>query len=77
MTVQTPHRLDASGLACPMPILKTAQAIVGLASGELLEVLATDAGSTRDFVAWARTTGHELIDQSEEDGTYRFLLRRK
>lgn len=77
MTVQTTHRLDASGLACPMPILKTAQAIVRLASGELLEVLATDPGSTKDFVAWARTTGHELIDQSEEDGTYRFLLRRK
>jgi TusA-related sulfurtransferase len=77
MTVQTTHRLDARGLACPMPIVKTAQAIAGLASGELLEVLATDPGSTKDFVAWARTTGHQLVEQSQEDGVFRFLLRRK
>jgi len=77
MTVQTTHRLDARGLACPMPIVKTAQAIAGLASGELLEVLATDPGSTKDFVAWARTTGHELVEQSQEDVVFRFLLRRK
>jgi tRNA 2-thiouridine synthesizing protein A len=77
MTVQTSHRLDARGLACPMPIIKTAQAIAGLASGELLEVLATDPGSTKDFVAWSRTTGHELVEQSVEDDVYRFVLRRK
>jgi tRNA 2-thiouridine synthesizing protein A len=77
MTVQTTNRLDARGLACPMPIVKTAQAIAGLGSGELLEVLATDPGSTKDFVAWARTTGHELVEQSQEDGVFRFLLRRK
>lgn len=77
MTVQTAHRVDARGLACPMPIVKTAQAIAGIASGELLEVLATDPGSTKDFVAWSRTTGHELIEQSVDDGVYRFVLRRK
>jgi tRNA 2-thiouridine synthesizing protein A len=77
MTVQTTHRLDARGLACPMPIVKTAQAIAGLASGELLEVLATDPGSTKDFVAWSRTTGHTLVEQDEEGGVFRFLLRRK
>jgi len=57
--------------------VKTAQAIAGLGSGELLEVLATDPGSTKDFVAWARTTGHELVEQSQDDGVFRFLLRRK
>jgi TusA-related sulfurtransferase len=77
MTVQTTHRVDARGLACPMPIVKTAQAIAGIGSGELLEVLATDPGSTKDFVAWSRTTGHELVEQSVEDGVYRFVLRRK
>lgn len=77
MTVQTGHQVDARGLACPMPIVKTAQAIAGLASGELLEVLATDPGSTKDFVAWSRTTGHELIEQDAADGVYRFVLRRK
>ncbi len=76
MTLQL-HRLDARGLACPMPIVKTAQAIAGLASGELLEVLSTDAGSLKDFVAWSRTTGHELVEQSSEAGVHRFVLRRK
>jgi tRNA 2-thiouridine synthesizing protein A len=76
MTIQL-HRLDARGLACPMPIVKTAQAIAGLASGELLEVLATDPGSLKDFVAWSKTTGHELVEQSEEGGVFRFVLRRK
>jgi tRNA 2-thiouridine synthesizing protein A len=77
MTVELQHRVDARGLACPMPIVKTAQAIATLASGELLEVLATDPGSTKDFVAWARTTGHELVEQSVDGGTYRFVVRRK
>jgi TusA-related sulfurtransferase len=76
MTLQL-HRLDARGLACPMPIVKTAQAIAGLASGELLEVLSTDPGSLKDFVAWSRTTGHELVEQSSEAGVHRFVLRRK
>jgi tRNA 2-thiouridine synthesizing protein A len=76
MTIQL-HRVDARGLACPMPIVKTAQAIAGLASGEMLEVLATDPGSTKDFVAWSRTTGHELVEQAEEGGVFRFVLRRK
>lgn len=77
MTVQTSHIVDARGLACPMPIVKAAQAVASLASGDLLEVLATDPGSTRDFVAWTRTTGHELVAQSEEGGVFRFLVRRK
>jgi TusA-related sulfurtransferase len=76
MTLQM-HQVDARGLACPMPIVKTAQAIAGMASGELLEVLATDAGSTKDFAAWSRTTGHELVEQSEESGVFRFVLRKK
>jgi TusA-related sulfurtransferase len=76
MTIQL-HRLDARGLACPMPIVKTAQAIAGIASGEQLEVLATDPGSMKDFVAWSKTTGHELLEQSEEGGVFRFVLRKK
>jgi TusA-related sulfurtransferase len=76
MTIQL-HRLDARGLACPMPIVKTAQAIAGLASGEQLEVLATDPGSMKDFVAWSKTTGHELLEQSEDGGVFRFVLRKK
>jgi tRNA 2-thiouridine synthesizing protein A len=77
MTVETLRRVDARGLACPMPIIRTARAIAEMESGELLEVLATDPGSTKDFVAWSRTTGHELLEQSVEAGVHRFLLRRK
>lgn len=77
MSLQITQRLDAKGLNCPMPIVKTAQAIKGLASGQLLEVLATDPGSVKDFAAWSRTTGNELVEQSADGGVYRFVLRRK
>ena len=72
-----PATLDARGLKCPMPIVKTAQAIKTIASGELLEVLATDPGSVADFGAWSRSTGNELVESSVQDGVYRFVLRRK
>ena len=69
--------VDARGLNCPMPIVKTAQAVKGLASGQVLEVLATDAGSVKDFAAWSKATGHEIVEQSVDGGVYRFVLRRK
>jgi tRNA 2-thiouridine synthesizing protein A len=69
--------LDARGLKCPMPIVKTAQAIKTIASGQLLEVLATDPGSVADFAAWSRSTGNELLTSAVQDGVYRFVLRRK
>jgi tRNA 2-thiouridine synthesizing protein A len=69
--------LDARGLKCPMPIVRTAQAMKNLASGQLLEVLATDPGSVADFAAWSRSTGNELLSQGLQDGVYRFVLRRK
>ncbi len=78
MAIEITQRLDARNLSCPMPIVKTAVAIKGLASGQLLEVLATDAGSVKDFTAWAATTGNELVEQSvEEGGIFRFVLRKK
>jgi tRNA 2-thiouridine synthesizing protein A len=69
--------LDARGLKCPMPIVKTAMAIKAIAAGELLEVLATDPGATADFAAWSRSTGNTLVEQTVQDGVYRFVLRRK
>ena len=77
MTIDTLQQVDARGLSCPMPIVKTAQAMKTVPSGSLVEVLATDPGSVKDFGAWSRTTGHELIEQSEDDGVYRFVLRRR
>jgi tRNA 2-thiouridine synthesizing protein A len=69
--------LDARGLKCPMPIVKTAQAIKTVASGDLLEVLTTDPGAVADFAAWSRTTGNTLVEQTVADNVYRFVLRRK
>lgn len=76
-TISPASVLDARGLKCPMPIVRTAQSIRTLASGELLEVLATDPGATADFAAWSRTTGNQLVESSVEGGVYRFVVRRK
>ena len=70
-------QVDARGLSCPMPIVKTAQAVRPLAPGALVEVLATDPGSVKDFVAWSRATGHELVEQTTEGTVHRFVIRRK
>jgi tRNA 2-thiouridine synthesizing protein A len=69
--------VDARGLSCPLPIVKTAQAAKGLASGDLMEVIATDPGSVKDFEAWSRATGNELVEQVAGDGEFRFFLRIK
>ena len=74
--LEVSQRVDARGLSCPMPIVKTAQAIKTVAVGSLIEVLATDAGSVKDFAAWSRRTGNELVEQSVDGGVYRFVLRR-
>ena len=75
--METATVLDARGLKCPMPIVKTAQAIKTVASGELLEVLATDPGAVADFAAWSRSTGNAIVESTVTDGVYRFLLRSK
>jgi len=69
--------VDARGLSCPMPIVRTAQAVRALPSGAIVEVLTTDPGSQKDFLAWSRATGHELIEQSGDGAIYRFVIRRK
>ena len=76
-TLSVAMTVDARGLNCPMPIVRTAQAMKDLLQGQLLELLATDAGSVKDVAAWSRATGNELVEQSEDAGIYRFVLRRK
>ena len=76
MDVTIAKTLDLKGLACPLPIAKTAMAIRDLQPGDLLEAFATDPGSVPDFAAWARTTGHELVEQTEDAGVFRFLIRK-
>jgi len=68
--------LDARGANCPIPILKAKKAINDVAAGQTLEVLATDPGSVADFQAFCRTTGNTLMEQTQADGVYRFLIKR-
>jgi len=69
--------IDARGLSCPMPIVKTAQAVKAIPSGAVVELLATDVGSIKDVAAWCRATGNELIEQTSDGAVYRFVIRRK
>ena len=68
--------LDAKGMNCPLPILKTKKALQGLETGQSLEVLATDPGSVADFKAFCRQTGNELMESTEDGDVYKFLIKR-
>jgi len=68
--------LDARNMSCPLPILKTKKAIMGIEIGEYLEILATDLGSENDFQAWTRSTGNELVEQSVDGSVYRYVIKR-
>jgi tRNA 2-thiouridine synthesizing protein A len=69
--------LDTRGLNCPLPILKAKKALADMASGQVLKVVATDPGSTRDFQAFARQTGNELLEQTTEGDDFIHFLRRR
>ncbi|HJV95468.1 MAG TPA: sulfurtransferase TusA family protein [Albitalea sp.] len=69
--------VDARGLNCPLPILKAKKALADMRSGEVLKVLATDPGSVRDFQAFARQTGNELVEQAEAKDEFIHYLRRR
>ena len=69
--------LDARGLSCPLPILKTKKALNDLASGQVLKVIATDPGSVKDMQAFANQTGNPLLSQAEENKDFVFFLKKK
>ena len=69
--------IDTRGLNCPLPILKAKKALADMASGQLLKVLATDSGSLRDFQAFAKQTGNELVEQQTVGAEYIHVLRRR
>ena len=69
--------IDTRGLNCPLPILKAKKALADMESGQLLKVLATDVGSLRDFQAFAKQTGNELVEQTTEGDTTAHVLRRR
>jgi TusA-related sulfurtransferase len=69
--------LDTRGLNCPLPILKAKKALADMSSGSLLRVVSTDPGSTRDFQAFARQTGNELVQQTNSGDEFVHVLRRR
>ena len=74
---QHDRELDARGLNCPLPILRTKKALNDMHTGNVLKVLATDPASVKDFQAFSRQTGNALLQHSEADGVFHFYLQRK
>ena len=70
------EELDATGLNCPLPILRAKKALNGMDAGKVLRIIATDPGSVKDFEAFAKQTGNELMASSEEDGKFLFLMKK-
>jgi TusA-related sulfurtransferase len=68
--------LDAKGLKCPMPVVKTSKEIKGISVGGVLEVLATDPGSMADITAWTKSTGNELLEAKKDVDVFKFYVRR-
>ena len=75
--MQIDKEIDTSGLNCPLPILKAKKALTELQSGQTLKVIATDPGSWRDFEAFARQTGNELVSQEKTEANFVYVLRRR
>lgn len=69
--------LDARGLNCPLPILRVKKALSELSGGQVLKVLATDPGSVKDFQAFSKQTGHELLSQEENDGVFTYFMKKR
>jgi len=70
------QKLDASGLNCPLPILKAKKQLNSLDTGEVLYIVATDSGSVKDFDAFCKQTGHNLLESSEADGKYHYYIKK-
>ena len=66
--------LDARGLNCPLPILRTKKSMNGMAAGEILKIVATDPGSVKEMEAYAKQTGHEIVGTSEDGGEFTFYM---
>lgn len=71
------RELDARGLNCPLPILRTKKSLNDMIPGQVLKVVATDPGSVRDFQAFSKQTGNQLLSSTEHGGEFRFLMRKK
>jgi tRNA 2-thiouridine synthesizing protein A len=76
MSFSFDRELDCSGMACPMPILKTKQAVVGLQVGQILKMISTDPGSLPDIQAWTSKTGQELIGHEQDGAKFIFYIKK-
>lgn len=70
------QELDASGLNCPLPILRAKKTLNTMAGGQILHIIATDPGSVKDFDAFAKQTGNELVESKEDGGKFHFLIKK-
>jgi len=70
------QELDASGLNCPLPILRAKKTLTGMEAGQVLRIIATDPGSVKDFEAFSKQTGNELLESGEEGGKFVFLIKK-
>jgi len=70
------QELDASGLNCPLPILRAKKSLAAMGAGEILHIIATDPGSVKDFEAFAKQTGNELVESREDGGKFYFLMKK-
>lgn len=70
------QELDARGLNCPLPILRAKKALNGMTSGQTLHILATDPGAVKDFQAFAKQTGNQLLESNEANGEFSFLIKK-
>jgi tRNA 2-thiouridine synthesizing protein A len=75
--IQHDKELDARGLNCPLPILRTKKSLTDMLSGQILKIMATDPGSVKDFQAFSKQTGNELIEHETNNGEFVFLMRKK
>mgnify|MGYP003306179337 FL=1 len=75
-TLKVDSELDCSGMLCPLPVVKTSQAIKTIEVGQVLKMISTDPGAPPDMEAWSRQTGHEILESTEEDGVYIFHFQR-
>jgi tRNA 2-thiouridine synthesizing protein A len=75
--IKADETLDARGLSCPMPLLKTKKAIEKLASGQVLEILGSDPGTGNDLPHWAKRSGHDFLGEKEDEGFSRYFIKKK
>ena len=75
-TMKVDQTLDCKGLLCPLPVIRTKQAVDKMTIGQVLEMVSTDPGSVADMQAWSRRTGHELLEHRKENDLFQFFIRK-